>query len=569
MKAITVAKLVLGGLLGGGIVYALTSPASPPQRGGSESAASAREAPEARAPGDGLAPRSDASGTSAASRLDALASSARVTPERAFAEAMATKPTRLRELALARVAREWAAVDADRALAALERISDRMSRRAFGGALFATLARIDADAAMNRLLEANIDDAVLALDAIGELAEQNPDAMKALIERTTDRAMRDFLQNRLVGAVAGSDPLGAVELAASFPEANMRQLYYETGRRYAAGDPEGAVTWALSVADGAGALLSTIMSQVAGDDLLRAVDIALRRRDAPIELESMFNIARSSTGQSIVSSNVIENVDQLPEVADRLLGSDHPRAQAAMDRLFESWAVVDPDAALSWVIARGATVDTRHFASLAAGYSQGDLRLAADMADRLTPAARGAWIAEVAAAYMHRDPDAALEWLARYRTSPDYDAWVSAAAQRALRNMPMSTDPSAAIRLLTSTTKPEPAAAVDVVSRWMQTDARGAIDWTLGLASGAARDSALSAIVPRQILEGSVDARVLAGFSDAASREDALRRALPMLSQLARGDPARARAVANAHYTTPELRQAAQVAIDGTVRNPR
>jgi hypothetical protein len=245
-------------------------------------------------------------------------------------------------------------------------------------------------------------------------------------------------------------------------------------------------------------------------------------------------------------------------VADRLLSSDNPRAQAAIGRLLESWSIADPDAALVWLIARGPAVDARYFAALAAGYAQGDIRLTAETTDRLPPAARGEWITEVAAAYAQRDPDAALEWLARYRTSPEYDTWISAAAQRALRNMPMSSDPAAAIRLLTTTTKPEPAAVTAVVSSWLQVDAPAATDWALRLPAGEARNSALAAIVSREISNGSIDSRILPAFSDAASREAALTRAVSALRDLANRNPAQARAIANAHYTTPELWQRAQ-----------
>jgi hypothetical protein len=160
-------------------------------------------------------------------------------------------------------------------------------------------------------------------------------------------------------------------------------------------------------------MLSAIMGQIARRDLARAVEIGLTVPQAGMELQSLFNIARSSTGQSLLSDNVLYQLNQLPRIADRLLASDHFQAEQAMTGLLESWSIADPDAALVWLLAQGSAVDPSHMASLAAGYAQGDIRLTAATADRLPPESRGAWITEVAAAYVQRDPDAAIDWLAR------------------------------------------------------------------------------------------------------------------------------------------------------------
>jgi len=282
VKAITVIKFLLGAAVGGGVAYALTGPAppAPTQRdsvGDTIPFAAARVIDEGS---DEVASQALATSNATAQgpRLDALAARARTTPEDAFAEAMALTSMRLRELAVARIAREWAAVDPAAAFAALERISEETPREAFARELFSTLAKNDPRAAIAQLLEAEVDDTLMAMDAVDELARHDPDAIKAAIDKTTDARVRDFLQIGLIGAIAEQDPLAAAALAASLPQARVQQLNNEIGRRFAARDPEGAIAWATSVATGTNALLSTIVRAIAREDLSRAADIALRRQ---------------------------------------------------------------------------------------------------------------------------------------------------------------------------------------------------------------------------------------------------------------------------------------------------
>src|SRR5690606_20072443 len=134
-----------------------------------------------------------------------------------------------------------------------------------------------------------------------------------------------------------------------------------------------------------------------------------------------------------------------------------------------------------------------HVAALAKGFWHGDVQMTAAAVDLLPAESRGEWIAEVAAAYVQHDTEAALSWLSRYRGEPQYDDWISAAALSIASNSSFGFDAVAAARMLATAETIDPAAVTPIVQRWARQEPQAAADWALALRDPAARSAGAAA----------------------------------------------------------------------------
>src|SRR5690606_18660562 len=106
-------------------------------------------------------------------------------------------------------------------------------------------------------------------------------------------------------------------------------------------------------------------------------------------------------------------------------------------------------------------------------------------------------------------------------------------------------DPRGALEWAQSLRDPEAQSSgiAAAAGAWAASDLPAAQAWALTLPSGDSRDDALAAILRQGIVShGSIERRMLSGFSSGAARDGALEAAIPAFRRLADSAPDRARA---------------------------
>jgi hypothetical protein len=479
-------------------------------------------------------------------RVEALARWAEVAPERAFAEALAIDDWQLKSRAVERVAAVWVDQDRTGALVEADRLPDDNVGRAFRAALVRRLVEIDPAAMVayvnaipeheNRLAGAVATQLELVepLEALG-WAEK-------LDGRVGEAARRTALQTW-----ARTDPLAAFAYATSLPLGDERlQLLQVVATGYGRKDPDAALAWAESLPQGPASLLASVIAGISQVDPKRALDVAFL--DDPRYLGSGFAPGRASMLSTVIANAVTSSGLAIADIAERVLTMrDWNARNMAVATLADSWMRVDPAAAFEWVVEKS-RVPNETFDQFVRALAQSDPVMAAGYTNRVAPAMRDVWIANVAQNYARLDPPVAITWLRQYQGEPAYAAGVAAVAYRVV-----DYDPALAADLLSTADDSSESmrmAAQQVAETWARRNQIAARPWAIRLPEGPVRDAALRGFISVAFPRSIPDSSLLALFSSEEVKQQALAQQIYMIGQ---EDRAEAKRLLDRHITLPEL----------------
>jgi hypothetical protein len=490
--------------------------------------------------------------------------------------------------ALALTAQRWANLDARRALAAARDLDDERVRRAFETAALRALARVAPDEAFAYL--ANFDMSALQPETLGalmELTRANPERLLDAV-RGLPPDSRRVLEAAALQQLAERDPLAAArQLEGRSPGAERQMLLQVVARSYGKRDPTAALIWAREQR-GEPNLVGAVIGGVAENDPERALDLALglsaTERWRAVQMAAMAAARDDATTEAM---------------ANRLLSVDDPQIRTmAASMLVPIWSSRSPDRAMEWLIANGQDAPPEAFQQIGQQLAMRDPPRATAYTSRLPESGRESWIQGVAQGYAQNDPQGAIDWLAQFRGQEWYGRAAGTVAMAVAQH-----DGAAAARLFdelgaddggapwtgllnaiaTNWASRDPAAAAEwsvdrateqgrtmairgAVGVWSSQDADAARQWTLRLPQGAVRDTALTALLTTSATQtsGNLDSVVLNAFASPQTQQVAV---LQVVQQVAFRDPAKARAIADAHLA-PTFRSQAERMIEGA-RNMR
>jgi hypothetical protein len=480
-------------------------------------------------------------------RVEALARWAEAAPGRAFAEALAIDDWQLKWRAVERVAAVWIEHDRTGALVEADRLPDDNVGRAFRAALVRRLIEID-PAAMVAFVNASPEHETRLAGAVAaQLELMEPlEALgwaEKLIGRVGPVARRAALQ-----AWGRTDPLAAFAYATSMPLGDERQqLLHAVATGYGRKDPDAALAWAESFPQGPANLFASVIAGIAQVDPMRALELAFRD-NPPYSPNFGFDSGRMNMMNSVIANAVTSPGVAIADIADRALSLRDVNARSMVMRtLADNWMRIDPAAAFDWALQKTTLQEGTH--EFIAALARYDPVMAAGYTDRVPPAMREAWIANVAQSYVRLDPQSAITWLQRYQGEPGHATGVAATVHRVAEY-----DPALAADLLATTddsSRNAQMAAEAVATAWARQSQPAARLWVTGLAEGPFRDAALQAFMrvafPRSIPDGSL----LALFSSGEAKERALAQTIYMIGQ---DDRAEAQRLVDRYISQPELR---------------
>jgi hypothetical protein len=477
-----------------------------------------------------------------------LARWAEVAPESALAEAVAIDDGQLKSRAVDRVAAVWTELDRTGALVEADRLPDDNVGRAFRSALVRRLTEID-PAAMVAYVNASPEHENRLAGTIGtQLALMEPREALGWAEKLVGRAGR-VARITALQSWARTDPLAAFAYASSLPLGDERlDLLRAVATGYGRKDPDAALAWAESLSQGPANLSTSVIVGIAQVDPMRALDLALR--DNPAYSPSLgFDSGRASMLNTVVTNAVTSPDVAIGEIADRVLSfRDFNARSMVMTQLADNWLRIDPTGPFDWVLGKTSLPDNT-FEQFVGHLARQDPVMAASYTDRVPPAMRDVWIANVAQGYARLDPQSAITWLQRYQSEPAYAAGVAGVVSRVV-----AYDPALAADLL--------ATAVDsggdvlrrpaqlVAEAWARQNQLAARPWVTSLPEGPVRDAALWGFIPVAFPRSIPESSLLALFSS----EEAKQRALAQqIYRIGEEDPAEARRLLDRHVTQPEL----------------
>ena len=244
--------------------------------------------------------------------------------------------------------------------------------------------------------------------------------------------------------------------------------------------------------------------------------------------------ARAELASILAESNMMKRLPRLMMLVERMASSDPasaarlideiPRSSSAMaiDTLVRRWSRTDPRAAADWLAGKDAQIARRGWPALAQGWAERDLDAATAYADNLTGTARNSFLRGLAAATARMPTGTTQAWLSSYRDDPVYADLVRGVAGQLARQdigaamslideLPTGQRLRTYMSVIPMLTMQDPEAAVDVVDRledddarsslipmvasmWAQSDARAALDWASDRPRGRARDNAISRV---------------------------------------------------------------------------
>jgi hypothetical protein len=476
--------------------------------------------------------------------------------------------------AFERLAAIWIDRDVHGAIASADELADEGLRDELKGALTRMWARLEPDALVDYLIDADPErrTELLRLGALEAFALVEP--ARAL--RAAEAIPGDvgaLITRAALMSVARENPLHALQLVATLPPAADRtQLRGVIATSYGRADPEAALAWAQGLQPPAPNVVANVLAGIAQVDPDRALEILFRTLDATRQ--------RGASPFTALLANGALSAEHTAALAARLLSTPGRSPELAM--LTRQWAQRQPHDAVRWLLANEGSTPRAALAEAAEQLARRDPAAAIGHLDDVRPELRATWLHAIAGGYAQNDARAAASWIALHRGETGYDAAVVAIAGATAAN-----DPAAAARLFGSVDtaaapdsqqaaqriasawarQDQPAAAAwaaalpdegarttavgEIAAQWAQRDAAAARGWALGLPPGAPRDGALTALLGAA---DTVDHVVL----DAYSSPEAQQRGVgDMVRILAARDPAAARQLADRYLTDPGARRAA------------
>ena len=486
-------------------------------------------------------------------RVEALARWAETDPRAAFQQALAIDDRQLRTNAVTRVAASWAEHDLRGAQAAAELLENDYIGSAFRSALVQRMGETDPAA-----LVAYVNDSALLANAITQAVADDFKAMdpKEALRWAEQMHGRVGEAARLaaVQSWAQEDPAAAFDYAQSLRVGDERQqLMHVVATAYGRRAPESALAWLASLPQAPFDLRASVISGIAQTDVERAIDLAFRDPPQGSNLGgSRVNRWRFGMLNSVISNAMAERDTSIPELASRVLAlPDFNERSNALQTLTNLWLQKDPRAMLDWITTEGGV--PRESLSLVVGnVARSDPQLAAVYANRVPPALRELWIANVAQSYARLDPQAATEWLGQFRDEREYSTGIAAIAMQVV-----DYDPAMSARLLGSlrdsgeNTKNTVQA---VAESWAARDEQSARVWIRGLPEGPVRDSALRGFVSRAYTDTVPEPSLLALFGSEETKQQAV---MGLIYAIGRNDVDEARRLVGQHISIPAIRRQA------------
>jgi hypothetical protein len=386
--------------------------------------------------------------------------------------------------------------------------------------------------------------------------------------------------------LAARDPLEATRQLERGPLGPERQMLLQVvARTYGKRDVAAALDWARQ-RRGDPMLVPAVIAGVAESDPDRALDLALGLTSPSERMESVqFAVMTSAAGDDARAETV----------ANRLLASDDPAIRGNLGPMVLSmWAQRAPDSAMKWLLAHNQDAPQNAFQQLGQQLAMRDPQNAIAYTAQVTESAREQWANGVAQGYSQNDPQGAIDWLGRFRSEQWYGRAATtlamtvaprdgATAARFVDELGAEANGVQTSQLVnmiaTNWANRDPAAAAEwsvrrptdqerdmavrnVVSVWSAQDVNAARQWTLRLPQGAVRDGALTGVLMASATQrgNSIDSGLLSAFASPQARQTAV---WQIVQRLAYSDPAKARAIADAHLD-PTFRAQAERMMEAT-----
>ena len=221
----------------------------------------------------------------------------------------------------------------------------------------------------------------------------------------------------------------------------------------------------------------------------------------------------------------------LNALADALAAAPpSPAKNASLSLLADTWAERDPEAALEWMLDRPSdeswrllTRAVRHVQNSPVLVPQ-YLELTERYLDRIPPDVRPEWLTTMARAYANRSPEAALDWIERFR---NFDEYATAQSEVILSIANMDGASAAALIESRALWADYRNLVTPVVSRWSRYDPDAVSAWAAGIPEPAARQDALISLGNLWVSRDPVGAqRFVAGLPTSPERDRVLDRML-------------------------------------------
>lgn len=483
-----------------------------------------------------------------------LARRAEADPFSALREALAISDINIQRRALQQIAVVWAEQDPSGALSQADLLPDHL-QSAYRVSVVDEWVRLDG-AGYLAYLESVVSPPQEVVFGIAVLAGFYPELVLDVADRLTGNMGR-IARSGAMQALAETDPDAALSRLSTMQLGSEREtMMSAVGTALARKDPDAALAWAQSLSPPSPNLMTRITMAIAETDFNRALDFI---DEPPAGVDPQLVM-------SVVTSLVARDPDRAEIIADQLVARDAIQAGNALRNLLGGWMQQDPEGALEWVLANGAGIDGAVLTSAARNLARSNPVAAAEYVNRIPQDYRSAWILQIAGPYALNDPQGAMVWAARYQGQEIYgdvlSQIVTSAAQvdaRFAADLVTQVAPGlhagAALQVASLWAQQEPRAAVQwsaaladprarqqaivaSVSVWASTDASAAREFTLDLDRGETRDHALNSLISRVAMSGNLDRSLLNFFSSDQARQEALVRAIPLVS---RNDAAEAR----------------------------
>jgi hypothetical protein len=362
---------------------------------------------------------------------------------------------------------------------------------------------------------------------------------------------------------------GAIELLDALPSLARPQLARQFAAHFAAVDPDAAIEWARSTR--LPRVFDEVLAVLADSDPYRALELAAEA-------------GGSDSLDRVVKAAVNSSATPMSEFADALVASPPSLAKDnALPTLTGAWAERDSEAAIewmlgrpsdeSWILLRNVVNRLQNDPAIVEQY----VDLTERYFDRLPQQVRSDWLRNVTSAYAYADPEAALDWIERFRGLPEYEVsreqaigniatFDSAAASAIIASHGLWSDATRVVSLWSrydidgasawAAAIPDPtvrqAELISLGNRWANTDPDGAQRFVAGLPANTERDRILDRMLRSALNRDNwtLIARLIPFYSSSEAREQG---AAEFSTRIARGYESEARRLMERYVTDPAL----------------
>ena len=279
---------------------------------------------------------------------------------------------RAQAMAYQRIAEVMARIDPLRGLEQVANIEEQGHRQAFQSGLLDQWAKIDAGSLLAYLETADRSEELIATSSLAALATSAPEQLLATAA-SFGPFQRLLAQRAALDALAATDPVTAYRHASNLPASGDREsLIARIAAAYAAREPESALAWATSLEPRSPSALNAVLSVVAAQDPLRAVDLVIAEIQDPVAALR----GNMPSLMSMLASPMQTRSPAVMAIADKLASHGDPRVRAQFDGIFANWSRIDPDNALAWAMRNPSRLTPNAAVALATAVAREDLALA-------------------------------------------------------------------------------------------------------------------------------------------------------------------------------------------------